>query len=134
MAIYSLRTLPMGPPKVAHNTQNHRKSTSTRCTRNTTEEPQSDTLTQSETSHEQQSTSFRCPARQVLKQVQQAGAGGSLVQACTRPVQGTPSSAKMEAAAAAATSSAGMKPPARRGWTFCSRVPELQADGDHLDG
>ena len=45
-----------------------------------------------------------------------------------------PFSAKMEVAAAAATSSAEMKPPARRGWTFCSRVPELLADGGHLDG
>ena len=27
-----------------------------------------------------------------------------------------------------------MKPPARRGWTFCSRMPELLADGGHLDG
>ena len=45
-----------------------------------------------------------------------------------------PSSAKMEAAAAAASGSADMKPPARRRWTFCSRVPQLQVVGDHLDG
>tara|TARA_B110001450_G_scaffold131410_1_gene123582 strand:- start:181 stop:303 length:123 start_codon:yes stop_codon:yes gene_type:complete len=40
----------------------------------------------------------------------------------------------MEAAAAAATSSTEMKPPAGRGLTVCSRVPMLQAVGDHLHG
>ena len=78
---------------------------------------------------------MRCLTTHVPKQATAGGRGGLSPKPpiCTR-YKARNLSVKMEAAAAAATSSTGMEPPARRGSTTCSRVPELQAVGDHLDG
>ena len=61
-------------------------------------------------------------------------AEGSLVEPCALQMQRLQSRAKMAASATSLTSSADVKPPARRDLTLFSLVQLLQAVGDHLAG
>ena len=61
-------------------------------------------------------------------------AEGSLVEPCAIQMQRLHIKSKMAAFAASSTSSADVKPPARRDLTLFSSVQLLLADGDHLDG
>ena len=93
-------------------------------------------LTQNSIKHEQRAPEhlFQVTGQAGTKADSNRRANGSRVEPCAlRPATPAPR-AQMAASAASSTSSADVKPPARRRLTTCRRVPQLQAVGDHLDG